>query len=400
MNSSATSARIPELDGLRGVAIALVLLHHYFFQTIDVPPGTPLAYLQAAGRLGWTGVDLFFVLSGFLIGGILLDARPSSNYFRVFYTRRFFRIVPVYFVFLFVAIVLNSIGTIGLTHDLDPIFRDRLPWFIHFLFLQNFWMALFTNFGALGPTWSLAVEEQFYITLPPLVRFLSSRALVFALAFGIILAPVSRIVLSILAPSYYLSWFTLMPCRADALLLGVAGAALLRQPACKAWLIRHRQMLLFLLAPLAIGLAVLAWRFPDPYGIVMLRVGYTWLALFYLGIVLCALLYSQTWFGKCLRWRWIMWLGSIAYGVYLFHQLVRAALLALIYSGKVPRWSPVQFLLSLAALALTLVICRLSWLFFEKPLVQLGHRSGYETAPGPASGAIRGIAAEGSAPAR
>lgn len=88
------SGRIPELDGVRGLAIALVLFLHLFNFS------TKLASFWARSlvpfRLSWTGVDLFFVLSGFLIGGILLDARESTNYFRVFHVRRFFRIVPIY----------------------------------------------------------------------------------------------------------------------------------------------------------------------------------------------------------------------------------------------------------------------------------------------------------------
>src|ERR1700675_5176478 len=91
--------RIPELDGIRGMAIAMVIVWHYFSAPAianGFPEGSALAYLQAACRLAWSGVDLFFVLSGFLIGGILLDSRDSPNYFRTFYTRRFFRIVPLY----------------------------------------------------------------------------------------------------------------------------------------------------------------------------------------------------------------------------------------------------------------------------------------------------------------
>src|SRR5206468_9454903 len=86
------SGRISELDGLRGIAIGMVLLYHYFFFHASMVPGSLAAYAQVPLRLGWSGVDLFFVLSGFLIGGILLDARDSSNYFKVFYKRRFFRI--------------------------------------------------------------------------------------------------------------------------------------------------------------------------------------------------------------------------------------------------------------------------------------------------------------------
>src|SRR5271157_2369587 len=94
------SGRIPQLDGLRGVAIGLVVLYHYFSLHFTTLPGTLSWYLLYPARFGWSGVDLFFVLSGFLIGGILLDAKGSRNYFKVFYTRRFFRIVPLYIALL------------------------------------------------------------------------------------------------------------------------------------------------------------------------------------------------------------------------------------------------------------------------------------------------------------
>jgi len=372
--------RIPELDGLRGIAIGLVLMHHYFFQAIDTRPATIFSYLQAAGRLAWSGVDLFFVLSGFLIGGILLDARKSSNYFRVFYTRRFFRIIPLYFAFLAIVFCLSALGRFGVTSDFLWMFQNRLPWLPHFFFLQNFWMAAYTSLGAIGltVTWSLAIEEQFYLTLPPLVRFLSPRLLAYALAAGILLAPASRIALHAFAPSHHLAWFALMPCRADALLLGVLGAALLRDEWWKLWLEKNRRLLLFVLVPLAVGLAILTRRSPDPFGYDMLTVGYSWLALFYLCVLLCALLFRESWFGACLRWGWLTWLGSIAYGTYLFHDFIRQALRGLYYSGPPGGSTPIQIAISVLALVLTLGLCRLSWVFFEKPLIQIGHRTRYE----------------------
>ena len=390
------SGRIPELDGIRGMAIGMVLLHHYFFQPIVAPPATFLSYVQAAGRLAWSGVDLFFVLSGFLIGGILLDARFSSNYFSVFYTRRFFRIVPIYFVFLAIAFCLCALGNLGITSDFRWMFDHRLPWLPHFLFFQNFWMAVTTSFGALGVgvTWSLAVEEQFYLTLPTLVRFLTTRRLALALAGGIVLAPISRIALHAFAPSHYLAWYALMPCRADALLLGVVGAMLLRSHVWKSRLERNRRILLFLIVPLAIGFAALTMRAPDAHGLLMLTVGYSWLALFYLCVILCGLLYRQSWFGACLRWAWLGWLGSIAYGVYLFHELVRGVLYGLLSSGQPGTWSPREFLLSSVALAATLLICRLSWVFFEKPLIQLGHHTHYEAQEREALGATVNLGPE------
>src|SRR5260370_37130342 len=124
---ASADGRIPELDGLRGLAIGMVLIFHYFQLTLVARPGSLPAYLQAAGRLAWSGVDLFFVLSGFLIGGILLDARRSPNYFRVFYTRRFFRIVPIYVLFLAVSFALASLGAVSISHRFAWMFVVHLP---------------------------------------------------------------------------------------------------------------------------------------------------------------------------------------------------------------------------------------------------------------------------------
>jgi peptidoglycan/LPS O-acetylase OafA/YrhL len=108
MNDQLSKGRVPELDGLRGTAILSVLCFHYVTQQGVTPPGTLTHYLQRAVIMGWSGVDLFFVLSGFLIGGILMDARESPSYFRTFYARRFFRIIPIYYLWItaYVALML------------------------------------------------------------------------------------------------------------------------------------------------------------------------------------------------------------------------------------------------------------------------------------------------------
>src|ERR1700680_175631 len=100
MSMTPTPGRIPELDGIRGTAIGVVLFYHYIYLITRVRPASVLSYIMAPGRLGWSGVDLFFVLSGFLIGGILLDARETSNYFRTFYVRRVHRILPIYYLWI------------------------------------------------------------------------------------------------------------------------------------------------------------------------------------------------------------------------------------------------------------------------------------------------------------
>jgi peptidoglycan/LPS O-acetylase OafA/YrhL len=113
------------------VAIAMVIAWHYFAGPIEFVPGSALAYLKTACRLTWSGVDLFFVLSVFLIGGILLDSRDSPTYFRTFYTRRFFCIVPIYAAMLILTHPLMQ--TLGV-HQVGC-------WWIYPLFLQNFWIA-------------------------------------------------------------------------------------------------------------------------------------------------------------------------------------------------------------------------------------------------------------------
>jgi peptidoglycan/LPS O-acetylase OafA/YrhL len=104
--------RVPELDGLRGVAILIVIVYHYVGTGPKSPPGSVLGIVRDSFRIGWSGVDLFFILSGFLIGGILLDARSSPKYFQTFYLRRVHRILPIYY--LLVAVyALAAFLTVG-----------------------------------------------------------------------------------------------------------------------------------------------------------------------------------------------------------------------------------------------------------------------------------------------
>jgi len=109
MTAKNALARIPELDGLRGVAILSVVVFHYVSQEGSTPAGSVAHILQRIVIMGWSGVDLFFVLSGFLIGGILMNARESTSYYRTFYARRFFRIVPIYYFWITAYVVLSEL---------------------------------------------------------------------------------------------------------------------------------------------------------------------------------------------------------------------------------------------------------------------------------------------------
>jgi peptidoglycan/LPS O-acetylase OafA/YrhL len=149
---------IPELQGLRGLAVLAVVIYHCH----PLLAGTPL---YSASLWGWAGVNLFFVLSGFLITSILLEARTKPHYFRNFYGRRALRIWPVY-VLVLVIVYLNAPWFIGPT-VLQAV--KAAPWLAYIFFVQNlFHLALPP---AISPTWSLAIEEQYYFLWAPLVRF-------------------------------------------------------------------------------------------------------------------------------------------------------------------------------------------------------------------------------------
>src|SRR5579885_2114919 len=215
--------RVPELDGIRGLAIALVVFWHYVCVGVVAPPGTAGAYALTPFRLAWSGVDCFFVLSGFLIGGILLDARGSPTYFRTFYLRRFCRILPLYLVIL---------GLFGLAvwsgaFAGKVLVEDPCPAWSYLSFTQNLWVAFTGHATANGisHSWSLAIEEQFYLTLPLLIWLLPRRGLVVVLALLVVLAPVLRIVV---APRFEEGASHLSFCRMDSLCLGVLGAVLVR----------------------------------------------------------------------------------------------------------------------------------------------------------------------------
>jgi peptidoglycan/LPS O-acetylase OafA/YrhL len=366
------SVRIPALDGLRGIAILLVLMRHSVFGMET--SSKFLANILAAGQLTWSGVDLFFVLSGFLIGGILLDARQSPRYFRTFYIRRSYRIFPLYGVVtaLFLMRHLRFRLLPGHFGDVSPL---TIPWWSYVTLTQNFWMAQKGWYGAMAMavTWSLAVEEQFYLAIPLLVRFIRPRSLLYVLWTLVLGAPLLRVLLrrTLLHGDY--ACYVLMPCRADALCLGVLSAMLVRN--VRAWnlLLDKRKVLYGLTALLFAGVAFMTYRGYEQFSEPMTTFGYSLLALFYTGCLLIAV--STTAGSGALRHPKLMGLGTLAYCSYLIHfPMIQAArgLLELRLSPE-SAWLPGSML----GVTLTLIIATLSWKYFEKPLLRRGHRHVY-----------------------
>lgn len=376
-----SARRIPELDGLRGVAVLLVILSHYINSAYFLAGQRWLSYVNDVTALAWSGVDLFFILSGFLIGGILLDERSSANYFKTFYARRFFRIIPVYAAVVSAFFLCRYAEQQGWIPASLWLFGPDVPWHSYATFTQNFqWAAggpTLNNW--LTPTWSLAVEEQFYLVLPAVLWFVPRRKLVYVLGVGICAAPLLRLYLDLHFRSGPMASFCLMPCRADALLLGVAAALLVRNPLAWESLKSHRGWLAFAWFVLLAGFPIFIYlrEFDPTSSFWLTTIGFSWLALFYLDLLLLALIHGAGWLGSILRSGWLMALGTISYGVYLFHKPVLGLVFSF-FKMEIPvaetssgRW------LVLFALALTIAVASLSWTVFEKPLLKIGHRMKY-----------------------
>ena len=364
------AGRIPELDGVRGLAILLVLVYHYV--AIGIPGIVPYAWLASAiGTLGltWTGVDLFFVLSGFLVGGILYDGKNSESYYRTFYSRRIARIFPLYFMWIALFMVgLHFVGPHS-TSALKLVFNRIVPVWTFPFFLQNFWIAWQQKWGSywMDTTWSLAVEEQFYLLLPLLVRNLNYRGITILAGSSILGAPVFRIILR-LSGNEYFGLYTLLFSRADALGFGVLIALACRNKDVWEWLAARRRHLYaaFLLLGCGLGLMLKYQRY-------VYTLGLTWIAAFYAVLLMLTVVnpgrIEKTFFGNPV----LVKLGTVSYAVYIFHHGINR-LLHFAFLGERANVSNFLWLsVTLLSLVIVLSLAALSWRYLEAPLIRRAH---------------------------
>jgi peptidoglycan/LPS O-acetylase OafA/YrhL len=368
--------RIPQLDGLRGVAIGLVLLHHYIYQMHPSMPDVLTAILIPLGGLGWSGVDLFFILSGFLIGGILVDAKESVNYYRTFYIRRVFRILPLYLFLVLLGILLVKIGA----HAGGPLSDASLnpaPWRYYFTFTQNFYFAKHSDvISYLQITWSLAVEEQFYLTLPLLVRKVDKNKLL-AVAVGmVIFFGVLRSVLYWKGYINPLQSYILPFCRFDSLFIGVACAMLIRNQRLYTRLQNHPRLLAaatILLGGVFFSMNHNLWM----KNLFLHTAGFTIVGLFYASLLMFVLVQPQGVIARALCYKPLMSLGTISYCVYLIHGyalIITDYLLQLVlHLSDFELWTAI-----LLGAAITFLLAQGSWVFFESRMIALGHRFTYK----------------------
>lgn len=349
---------ISQFDGLRGVAVLLVLIGHSGF----------LEALPHAGILQYArfGVDLFFVLSGFLITGILADSKGSPHYFRNFYARRVLRIWPLYYSILALTLIVAPI----FAHPMRSTAASVWPAFV--FYVQNIAFVHRDSYPfGLGATWSLAVEEQFYLAWPLVVFLLNKRTLAVVSACLVIFSLTLRVYGYFHdAPSAFIHQFTLS--RLDAIALGTLAALWLRSPGCT--LVQWR-----LLAYQFLGLGVV--------GIVMARVimhrnssiiGYTFLGFTFTGLLGLSLAYDArtSLLGRALSAGWLRYVGKISYGIYLLHYQIFLLWARFLGSRRLCQHDSVaRNLLGFASqMLLAVVAASLSWSFFERPILRLKER--------------------------
>ncbi len=209
---SGGAERIIALDGLRGLMTIFVVVSHYF---AELPGGVN------ALMFGWVGVDMFFVLSGYLVGRLILERSRHANFFGVFYVRRTLRIIPAY--------VVTVLVVSGLMALCDPAWsgaRFAFPLWSYLSFSQPFFMISTGTIGAhwLAPTWTLALEEHFYLLAPLIIVLTPRRLLPWLLGAVAVLAVVVRLALHQLYPDNPMPALVLLPSRADLLCLGILAA--------------------------------------------------------------------------------------------------------------------------------------------------------------------------------
>lgn len=367
------------LDGLRGVAILLVICVHYLGAEARAPLHPPLLFRLA--RAGWMGVDLFFVLSGFLITGILLDTRDDPHHFRNFYARRTLRIFPLYYLTLFLVFVVGA-HVPGLD---SPAFRhmaNHQVWL--WLYASNIKAAISHSSWMFGPLgggwivlshmWSLAVEEQFYLVWPA-VLYLTPHRWRPAMA-GAVFAGALLLRLCFLAKGNGLAAYMLMPCRMDALAAGALAAILLRRDGGFERLLRWARPAVWGAGAVLAGYWL--WHgdlwYHDP------RVqgpGYSLVAVLGFGlVVLAAGLPATHPFVRVLSLGWLRSIGRVSYAMYIFHF----ALLKLVFRPLTPvqLWEPwlgspwrVIALRFVLVLLISWALALLSWRLWEQPFLRL-----------------------------
>ena len=333
-------------------------------------PSAVSKWIFLVTAFGWWGVDLFFVLSGFLITSILLATRDADNRVISFYARRFLRIFPLYYLAL-IAILLAATQSSWVHSMIESGWRDRGS---YFLYLQNWrfaWGSPYLRANLLGHFWSLAVEEQFYILWPLLVWLLPERAILRMCIVGAALSLGLRLILvHRFGPGIWITEMT--PCRGEGLLVGSALAVLSSRGR------RVPRNVLVGMAAAGLGLlALIAVIHPREFsntdaGWMMDTLGITGLALLF-GALVASTQYQIPGLTSALQSGWLRSFGKYSYGIYVYHIPIYLLEARLLRSRGVtfPLPLPYSIPLFLFLIGSSYLVAFVSFRLMEAPLLRL-----------------------------
>jgi len=350
-DTPAVEKRVVCLDGVRGLMTLMVLVSHYFG---ELPHGF------GSLMFGWLAVDMFFVLSGYLVGKLILEKQQNDNFFQVFYARRICRTLPIYFVCLAVNVMLMAAIAAPWTE-----FNGPFPLWSYFTFTQNFFMAATGGIGAhwLSPTWTLAVEEHFYLIVPFLFFIIPRRRIAFvlaAIAFGA-LAVRAGVYEFMAQPG--LIGLVLLPTRADVLTAGLLAAVAIKTETIP-W---PRIDNALRAAPIVLLVVAAALRFADGetghrfaiFGPMLVSAA---CAMFLLSLVRGA---PEA---KRFHSKFLGFFNTTSYAVYLTHLPVLGLMHGLILGSRPDIGTPAQWAVTFAAVPVCVAVSWLLTSLVEKPL--------------------------------
>jgi peptidoglycan/LPS O-acetylase OafA/YrhL len=374
----APDPRIPALDGIRGIAILMVLLLHSVVFGGFTTKGWADAAFNTLAKTGWIGVDLFFVLSGFLITGILADTRADDGYFRTFYVRRALRIVPVYYAFL--AVYFAS-ASYWIPPAEQPVLTGQgLAWAASYL---SNWPTGLEGWAVLPhpvrQVWSLAIEEQFYILWPLMIYWLPARRVMVVCLAAIFIAWLCRAAL--LHASMDIASYVWTPARLGPLAFGGFVALGMRDAVLVSYFERWAAPVA--ITAFAVVLGVLVWRRNLSYSEPATQlIVFDALAVLFGAAIFLTLDRPQAALSRFCSSRWLRVLGKYSYGIYLFHQPIILALYGAGLSATIlpeiagSRW-PGALFFALLCTAASLGTAMVSWHLLERHVLRLKDRFAY-----------------------
>lgn len=366
---AADAGHIGVLDGIRGLAILMVMFNHYALNTRLSTPIDKAFYYTA--KLGWMGVDLFFVLSGFLITGILLNAKRKPHYFRNFYMRRTVRIFPLYYAFLAVVFLIIPRITGYRSPELQHV--DPYQTF-YWTYLTNWFFAYKNEIPAFSHLWSLAIEEQFYLLWPAVVLVLSERSLKRCALTCIAAALAFRLVCA-WQHSGSIIPYVLTPMRMDTLAAGAYLVLRVREPDGLARI----QPLARYAALSSIGVMAGIMIYQKGYGHTPLvtTAGFSCNAILACSVIAMSLAPADHPFlNRAFSTRTLQFFGKYSYCLYMVHMLVEETLAKRVNANTLAPevWGsalPGRLVFAGMCIGASVAIALVSWHAYEKQWLKL-----------------------------